>query len=517
MADLGWVEGAIGVLSPSWAAKRLASRRSLERLKAVGKRRGYEGATKGRRMEGWFTTGSSANGEIQASLETLRNRSRAFVRDNPYARKAIDTYVANVVGSGIVAQSSGRAESMWRRWAGSTECDADGRLNMHGLQALVARTEAESGEVLVRRIFRRPDSGLSVPLQLKVLEPDHLDSSRDHTRDKAGRRVSQGIELDDQGRRTAYYLFRTHPGEPDQFLDTESVRVPASEILHVYQADRPGQLRGVPRGSAAFLRLRNFDEYEDAQLQKQLLSSAQVGVVIHPEVPERGFGETDESGKPKPPTDYFEPGAFWHAGPGEDVKFNNPPSIQGYSDYTTQVLRSVASAWGVTYEQMTGDFSRVNFSSARMARLEFERRLKGWWHGLLIPQFCDPAWRWFAEAAGLNPERASVTWTPPRREMIEPLKEVQAITAAIRSGLMTRSHAQKEQGFDPLELMAEYAHDLEVSDELGITLDSDPRTGGASGGSGGGSSGQSGGNEEESEGSEDPEEGDSEDEEGEAE
>ena len=77
----------------------------------------------------------------------------------------------------------------------TTACDADGRLDFAGIQKQALRTVVESGEVLVRRRIRRPEDGLPIPLQLQVLEPDHLDATRDGIttpnggRDRAGDRV----------------------------------------------------------------------------------------------------------------------------------------------------------------------------------------------------------------------------------------------------------------------------------------------------------------------------------------
>ena len=74
------------------------------------------------------------------------------------------------------------------------------------------RSLVESGEVLVRLRERRVEDGLPVPLQLQVLEADHLDSGKtEELRD--GGFILQGIEFDALGRRRAYWLYPTHPGD----------------------------------------------------------------------------------------------------------------------------------------------------------------------------------------------------------------------------------------------------------------------------------------------------------------
>lgn len=47
------------------------------------------------------------------------------------------------------------------------------------------------------------------------------------------------------------------------------VRVPAAQVLHIFEPVEPGQLRGVPRLSPVLKRLRSLDNYDDAVLFRQ--------------------------------------------------------------------------------------------------------------------------------------------------------------------------------------------------------------------------------------------------------
>ena len=92
---------------------------------------------------------------------------------------------------------------------------------------------------------RRSEDCLSVPLQLQVLESEHLDTSADRLLFN-GNAVRSGIEFHKLAQREAYYLFREHLGEKTLVSAGESVRIPASEVLHIYKPLRPGQIRGEP-------------------------------------------------------------------------------------------------------------------------------------------------------------------------------------------------------------------------------------------------------------------------------
>ena len=97
-----------------------------------------------------------------------------------------------------------------------------------------------------------------------------------------------------------------------------------------------------------------------------------------------------------------------------------------------------------------------------------------------MPCALDVVWRWWMEAAvlaGLATDPAiGATWTPPRREMIDPVKEVKALKDQVRAGLLTLSEAIRMLGYDPRELLGELSDDLEILDELGLQVESDPRT-----------------------------------------
>lgn len=448
--------------------------------------RHFEGAAKGRRTDGWRSPSTSANAALAPVLQTLVNRARDLARNNPWARRANLIRVRNTVGRGILPKFRGpegqveRLRDLWDAWAGTLECSSDGRRTFSGIQSQVMRTIGESGEVLVRRRRRRAEDGLTVPLQLELLEPDFLDTAKDQNLRNGGQ-IFQGIEFDPIGRRVAYWLFREHPGETSIVTRgrLESRRVPASEILHVYDAERAGQVRGIPAGVTAFIRTRDYDLYEDAHLLRQRLAACYMAFVRDMEGADDPQDLSDDE-----LLDKLEPGALEYLPPGKQVEFARPPGVEGYKEYTAGVLHAIAAGFDVTYEDLTGDYSQVNFSSARLGKMSFGKDVTAWQDEVLIPQLCQPALRWFLEAAALAGEPADdikARWTPPRKEMVDPTKEVPARIKAIRAGLLSLPEALRQGGYDPDEVLAEIAETNELLDKLGLVLDSDPRHGKAMG------------------------------------
>jgi capsid protein len=91
----------------------------------------------------------------------------------------------------------------------------------------------EGGECFARRHDRDLREGLSVPLQLQLIEAEQLPFylARPTPNTPQGNVVRASIEFDPSGRRTAYYFYKQHPGERIFFpTDLELMRVPAAEV-----------------------------------------------------------------------------------------------------------------------------------------------------------------------------------------------------------------------------------------------------------------------------------------------
>lgn len=465
------VDSFLGFFSPAVGIKRIRERVLYDRLK-----RSYEGAGRGRRTDGWMVGAGSANTEIMLAMDRLRNRSRDLVRNNPYAEKVIEVLATNIVGTGIIPTPivgkkafADKLKGDWKGWAEKPDADFYGKTTLYGLQDLIIRAVMESGECLVRKRYVKDKV---FPLQLQVIEADLLDSSKDFDRYNDGGYIRGGIEYDGNDRVVAYWLYNTHPGERYQ---RQSVRVPQEEIIHCHEVKRPGQQRGIPRLSSAIIRLRDLDEFEDAELVRQKIAAC-FSVFITA----TGIGPIGGTPVDSDLIDRVEPGIIQRLAPGESATFSNPPAKEGYGEYVTKNLHGISAGAGVTYESMTHDYSQVNFSSARMGWLEFYRSVQRWqWH-MLIPQVCEKMWAWFLEGELLagkikRNDFVQATWTAPRREMISPVEEMDALLKEVRGGFKTWSEAVRERGQNPEEVLAELITDSKLFDNAGLKPEYDPR------------------------------------------
>ncbi len=469
---MNFLDKAIAWVNPSAGVKRAAQRLALDTV------RHYEAASRTRRTENWKATGADVNAELLASLTTLRNRSREQVRNNVYARRTVQALTNNIVGTGIrptpmeVSRAAEkRIMSLWKMWAGKKRCDFDGNLSFYGIQKLVMRTVVTSGECL---ILKRRSNDQTLPIKLQVLEPDFIDTHKSFTNQTDGSFVLHGIQFNKDGQKTGYWLYDQHPGGSRLSMSLTSKFVKAEDVIHVFAIERPGQVRGIPWLSASMIRMKDFDDYEDAELVRQKIAAC-FTVFVQDSNP-----DAVSTGEEADIASRVEPGIIEILPPGKQVSFANPPTTNGYEAYSRKILQGIAAGTGITYEAMTGDLSNVNFSSGRMGWIEFQRNIQDWQEDMLIPQLCETVWEWFLEAGqmvGKTKADIEATWTPPRREMIDPVKETNAINLQVRNGFISYPEALRQMGYDPEDTLDEIAAFNAMLDEKGIILDSDPRVG----------------------------------------
>ncbi len=458
----------------------------------------YEGASQAPRLARWMAPQAGPNALATAGLATLRDRSRDMARNNGTADAALEAVVSSVIGTGIVPQfqtpdaelnkAMGQAFLEW-----TDEADADGRLDFYGLQAAAVRSMAEAGDIFTRLRVRRLEDGLSVPLQLQMIESEFCPEIKSEAL-RNGNTVRAGVEFNRLGQRVAYHLYREHPHDFRMGALTtllETVAVPASEVVHMAAVRRPGMIRGEPWLTRAMVKLHDLDKYDDAQLTRQQVAALFAGFVTEemPEdfVEEPGvLGQQIENGVAP-----LEPGTMQVLGKGRKVEFNEPPDPgNAYLEFMRLQQRIISASVGILYEQLTGDYSQVNDRTFRASVNEFRRRCAMWQHHLVVFQFCRPIlrrWVDLAILAGRIRLPAGITsgavarakWVPQGWAYINPVQDVQARTAEVRAGFRSRREVVSEQGYDVEQIDEEIASDNERTDRLGIVLDSDSRTGGA--------------------------------------
>ena len=473
------------------AAKRAAPRKTpaAKALQQVVNR--YDVGGNGRRIRGWNPPNSGPNRAVE-NIDNIRKRSRDSIRNDWAAASAVQHWVTNLIGTGIVPRlkrvtSKDRKKmlsELWDRWC--KECDADGALDYYGLQSLWTRAWFESGECFIRLRPRRMDSGMEVPLQIQLIEADYVPmlDAENWPGMPRGNRIRSGIELDRSGQRVAYWVYKEHPKDGQSSIGANDlVRVPRSRMLHIYEPKRPGQLRGVPELATVLAGLRTDADYDDNVAERMKIANLFMAFIRRPSA--TGLDDTvdpltgqpianDNSGTPMVA---MEPATAQELLPGEDVTFANPPEPGTmYHEYKRTRGMQTAAGSGLPNELLTGDLKEISDRTLRVAINEFRRFCEQrQWH-IIIPQGAQrirDAWVETAALVGLvsmteMQDVSNVLWQPQAWPYIHPVQDVQAKVEEVTNRFRSRSSVIAERGDDPDVVDDEIAADKEREEELGI-------------------------------------------------
>lgn len=422
----------------------------------------YEGASTSYRMEQKGLIAGDQDTLAARELQNLWKRSHYLTRNNAIGATAKHRLVTNWVGTGIKIRwmnenglPADKVQKKWDKWL--SECTIDGYGNFNNFQKDLANAFMESGEAIGRLYINKRKSS-EIPLALQLVEAEQLcplftDNGDPNTRN--------GITFDSVGKPTKYHLWKRHPGSLSLFQNpNDRVAVDASDIIHLFERQRPGQWRGVPFLAPVMLNIYEIDELIDATLQRQKAAQG-VSWIIENTNPLQAFapgtvrnvsnGEIDPATGLKRKIIQGSAGSVHYLNKGETFKF---ASIQDIGPNLGVLLQDeigkIATALGLTYDQLTGDLSQVNFSSIRAGLNEFRVRTEIIQRCHIINLALLPiAMRWL-ELFALYVPRIGTTgvyplFTLPRRYGVDELKDGQADLLEVQAGFDTMQHKLEER------------------------------------------------------------------------
>lgn len=434
--------------------------RILTRITAATGKRQVEAGAGGRRWDGAPTLHAPLQSTLAARSLT-KARAAGLYLNTPHGNRIIEAWTAALVGKGWQVRPHHPDERERREIADDFEA------MIRPIMPTMARALVRDGEAFVH--VRVVASG---ELRLKLIPADQIDPAL--TRDLGdGRRIVAGIEYDADDEVLAYHMLREAPGQPFATYG-EAIRVPATDMLHIFDRLFPGQVRGLSWLAPVLLKLRDRDEASDAMLMQLKVASLMTGFVTDAEGGTAGLGD---SAAPDMNV-ALEPGAMRMLPPGSQVTFSNPgQGLTQAVDFIRSQDREIATGVGLTFEDLTGDLGEANYSSARVGLLNFRRRAEMLQLTLIEGLFLRPLWnRWIAvmELAGVipaaeTPDYLDVRFVAPGWAWVDPRNEVEADVAAINAGLKSREEVVAGRGRDIDELDEEIARDRDRTRQNGGT------------------------------------------------
>ena len=484
----------------------------------------------GQHMAAWTPMLWSPDSELNPYRDRIVSRIRDIVKNDGWASGIVTRILDNAVGPNLrpiakpdhkfLANYSGNKafdhvwalefsralDANWRSWAHDIGkyCDASRNQTFGQMMRTAFRHKLIDGDALsvVAWIPERVGRGRArYCTAIQLVDPDRLSNPQLRFDQQS---LRGGVEIDEWGAAAFYHIRRAHAG--DWFSAAESLtwdRLPRETswgrpiIVHDFDAERASQHRGGAGIFAPVLqKLKMLVKYDGTELDSAIINSIFAAYVESPFDREM-VGEALDDGEH---LNTYQQGrkefhdetkiALGNARipilfPGEKintVSAERPAS--NFSAFESAVIRNVATGVGLSAQQVSNDWSDVNYSSARGAMLEAWKTLWRRRHDF-SDSFAGPVrGAWLEESMeiddlplpnGVVPEFAECRnayarcrWLGPPVGWLNPVDERTGAVIGMDAGFQTLEDVCAEQGLDYEEVLEQRAHEIKMFDDLGI-------------------------------------------------
>ncbi|TKB53300.1 phage portal protein [Ferrimonas aestuarii] len=481
---MNWLERAIEVVSPSWAAGRAANRLQIKGFEAAMPSVHHKAKREGRSM----------NDAIGFAGASIREQARWLDENHDLVIGLLDKMEERVVGAkGIQIEPnplsvSGErheklAKEIRRRWAArSLKPEVTGRFTRPQMERLVARHWLRDGEMFGQQVLGivpglNHPSGGAYSIELLPAEFVPIDA----TGEFEGQRLKQGCLLNSWNQITGYRVYKMHPRE---YFSREMKTIPAVNMLHLALRRNTNALRGMSLLHGVIKRLSDLKDYEDSERIAARIAAALAFYIKRGDTSEYDTGSYDKAAKKRQIK--FAPGmTFDDLAPGEDVGMieSNRPNTH-LSEFRNGQLRAVASGSRSGYSSIAREY-KGSYSSQRQELVETNEGYAVF-QDEFVAQWSRPDYRTWLKMEQLHPTDPLVlppeldlktlfdaTYYGPVMPWIDPAKESQAWKMGIRGGGATQAEWIRARGGNPDEVKAQRKAEVEWNNDNDLVFDTD--------------------------------------------
>lgn len=481
----------------------------------------------------WFPVTYSPDHEINVYRDRMVGRVRDLTRNDGVATGAILTTLDQVIGgtyrlialpnwrwlqrnfgAGFDAQWAkdyrAAIETEWQEWSEDPlhYNDAERQLSVADQMWLALRHQLLDGDSIGCNEWHPERVGYGMAryaTTVRLIDPDRLSNPFDmiDTHNRRG-----GVEIDNDGVPLGYHFRRAHQFDWYDAVDSNTWDYVPREtewgrpiVLHYYDRDRTTQHRGLAVFTPVLNTFKMLNRFDAVTLQAAVLQAVYSLAIESPFDP-AGLREALADGQADDGLKFTEgylagAGAFHkqvpvrlnnaaihHLYPGETIRALGPtqPGPE-YDPLLMSGVQRVAGALGTTVEEITRNWTRGNYSSARAgfvsswrtimrrrARFDrgFAKSIYVAWHEEAFEVAKLP----LPSGAPDFPEiRGAITrckWIGAPRGWVDPVKEAQGAVLRMDAGISTLQQEAAEQGHDWEELLEERAYELERMRALNI-------------------------------------------------
>lgn len=440
----------------------------------AGIRRSLFNAAKHSRLIEWAFNFCRINQSLKSDFLKLTENCRNFAINNEIVTGFLEHFKRNVIGAnGFTLQSktapetARKIERLWNEYQSRSGgyVTLDERMSGRDFDLMILRNLIIDGEVFIRRAYD-PSSKFGWRYELIDafdIDPYYNDEFTD------GSRIVMGIEFDPRGRERAFHLRRNR--NSDMYFGGERIRIPAEHMIHIFRKFIPDQSRGYSMLAPVAVALGHMDAYKEAEIVRARIMAATLLVWEKTGADNNMLDEADKNG------DIFtktEMGSAQFAPDGYTAKFfQNTSPNSNFGAFWVGLLRSMSNAIGLSYNKANGDYTSINYSSAREATLE-DRAFFEEFQNFIIENWKELQFREFLKAAALNglvqvdDSAFQHRFFGRRFQWVDPAKEIAALEKELSLKLTDPITELEKRGFDPDEVLDRWAIWEQKCKERGI-------------------------------------------------
>ncbi|KER01554.1 phage portal protein [Photorhabdus temperata subsp. temperata] len=484
-------------------------------------------------LANWQPALWSPDNEINIYRDRIVSRVRDLARNDGWASGAITRVLDNAVGANfrpiikpdyrMLALVTGNkafdatwadeygkvVEAHWRSWANDPGryCDVERQQTVSQMLRLAFRHKLLDGDALAILQYRPDRLGPGrghYATTVQIVDPDRLSNPQQNF-DMP--HIRGGVEIDADGAPTFYHIREAHIGDWWSGAKTMTwERIPREtawgrpHVVHDFDHERGAQHRGNGILTPVVQRLKMLIKYDQSELEAAILNAifgAYIESPYDPALVEAALGESEDENLGA----YQQGRVEFHNDrrmslqngaripimyPGEKITtVNAARPHSNFEGFESAALRNIAAATGLSTQQVTQDWSDVNYSSARSAMLEAWKTLTRRRADFSIG-FAQPILTAFIEeihdiedlplptgAPDFLEARAAycrAQWMGPGRGWVDPVAEKKGAILGMDAGLSTlEMEAAENAGEDWEEMLDQRKRELDAFKERGLT------------------------------------------------
>lgn len=408
-------------------------------------------------------------------------------------------------------------EREFRNWANDSRLlqDAEGHYNFGGMMWLAFRNltgpDAECAGIIHYDEERQAEYKARWATFVTILDPDRIETPPEEvgkTLEANGYEAFEGKKLDKHGRTLGFWVANKHPSDGATSIESTRYTFVPRETdwgralgFHFFIKTRGGQQRGVSNLVTVMRKTGMVDTFDDAHLGAAIVNQVLANYIetwASKDTVAENLAPSVATGMPSwdQKLDYYGKAKIRVGGvqlpvmpPGDKVVMSAVNrAIGDPSAFRNGFLREFASSLGISFEQLSMNFSDANYSAARAALLEIWRGVislrkmfTGHVASLIYAAVIEEAiYKGRIELpAGAPPFQENreaycgCAWTGPGMGWIDPQKEANAYKILISDlKLKSRAEAKAElDGGDYLETFDQIEQEYTEAEERHFSLD----------------------------------------------